>query len=38
MGPLQTPAALRHHDLDVAVAARVVVGDDVAAPGIVLPD
>jgi hypothetical protein len=38
MGPLfQPPAALCHHDLNVAVVARVVVGDDVAEPGIVLP-
>src|ERR671910_2327692 len=27
-----------HHDLDVTVVARVVLGGDVAEPGIVLPD
>jgi hypothetical protein len=29
----QPPAALCHHDLDVAVVTRVVLGDDVAEPG-----
>jgi hypothetical protein len=29
----QPPAALCHHDLDVATVTRVMLGDDVAEPG-----